>query len=103
MPSLDEPARELIGSLEQIGPKGDGEVSAEKAVSTEEDRKNSFVRGPVAWLKDRVEIFGSIGGQARRRTIMVEQKREEVMPEAAQEVPPAVSTDGQVNGVPAPA
>lgn len=109
MPNLDESARELVGSLEQIGPKGDGEISAEKSAKTEAERKKSFVRGPVAWLKDRIEIFGSIGGQPRRRTIVVEQKHEQVPGttaevNGAQEVPPpAVLTDGQANGIPPPA
>ncbi|EER27794.1 CRAL/TRIO domain containing protein [Coccidioides posadasii C735 delta SOWgp] len=104
MPNLDEPAQELVGALEGLGPKGDGEISTESSNKTVEERKRNFVKGPVAWLKDRIEIFGSIGGQKRRKTIPVqgEQKPSEtdqaVVSEAngvVVEVTPAATTEGE--------
>ncbi|WEW56007.1 hypothetical protein PRK78_001442 [Emydomyces testavorans] len=77
MPNLDEATRELAGVLEHLGPKGDGEISFENSSESVEERKKGFVKGPIAWLKDRIEIFGSIDGQVRRRTIPVRQKNED--------------------------
>ncbi|KAI1983429.1 hypothetical protein LOZ53_005858 [Ophidiomyces ophidiicola] len=80
MPNLDEPARELVGTLENLGPTADGELTTtniEKETSkTEEERKKNFTKGPIAWVKDRIEIFGSIGGKTRRKTVHVEQKQQ---------------------------
>ncbi|EEP78918.1 conserved hypothetical protein [Uncinocarpus reesii 1704] len=121
MPSLDEPARELVGVLEQLGPKGDGDIGQEELSKTNEERKKNFIKGPVAWLKDRIEIFGSIGGQDRRRTIPVERTQDaaghsepdhadaEIVetngdieksptPVAEPEEKPAVSSQNQLNG-----
>ncbi|KMU74792.1 LOW QUALITY PROTEIN: hypothetical protein CISG_00722 [Coccidioides immitis RMSCC 3703] len=103
MLNLDEPAQELV-RVEELGPKGDGEISTESSNKTVEERKRNFVKGPVAWLKDRIEIFGSIGGQKRRKTIPVqgEQKPSEsdqaVVSEAngvVIEVTPAATTEGE--------
>lgn len=67
MPNMDEPTRAVACALERIGEKGDGD---EKNDSGE----GGFVKGPVAWYGDHVDIYGSIEGESRRRTIAVEQK-----------------------------
>lgn len=57
MPYLDEPARELVGALE---------------TAPEEDQtKPNFIRGPVLFKGDRVDIIGKENGKARESSIPV--------------------------------
>ncbi|KAK2774796.1 hypothetical protein FQN52_006087 [Onygenales sp. PD_12] len=74
MPSLDEPAKEIASSMAQIGPRGDKEIPAD--VEDVGDTRQEFVKGPVRWNGDSVDILGSVGGAERRRNIPVPQKKE---------------------------
>ena len=67
MPKMDEPARALAGVLERIGEKGD----LDEKNNTEE---GSFVKGPLVCCGNQVDIYGSIEGESRRRTIPIEQR-----------------------------
>ncbi|GAD95398.1 phosphatidylinositol transporter, putative [Paecilomyces variotii No. 5] len=60
LPSLDEPARELIGALETSPANGQG--------------KPGFLKGPVLFKGDKIEVLGSEGGRPRRQEIPVEKK-----------------------------
>ncbi|PGH04924.1 hypothetical protein GX51_03220 [Blastomyces parvus] len=72
MPSLDEPAKELAGVLTRVGEKGTNEVSAaDLSTPVTGDTKTDFVKGPVAWTGETVEIMGSLGGADRRRTLTI--------------------------------
>ncbi|KAL1998582.1 hypothetical protein VTN02DRAFT_5934 [Thermoascus thermophilus] len=63
MPNLDEPARELIGGLE-TPPEGDS-------------KKPGFMKGPVLFKGDHVEVLGSVDGKPRRKTIPVPKKQQQ--------------------------
>ncbi|OJJ62139.1 hypothetical protein ASPSYDRAFT_55067 [Aspergillus sydowii CBS 593.65] len=61
MPYLDEPARELVGALE---------------TAPEEDQtKPNFIRGPVLFKGDRVDIIGKENGKARESSIPVSKSK----------------------------
>lgn len=57
MPNLDEPARELVGALETAPEEG--------------QTKPSFIKGPVLFKGDRVDIIGKESGKARESSIPV--------------------------------
>ncbi|KAL4739154.1 CRAL-TRIO domain-containing protein [Aspergillus similis] len=57
MPNLDEPARELIGALETA--PADGQT------------KPGFIKGPVLFKGDRVEVLGKENGKSRAATVPV--------------------------------
>ncbi|KAL2220143.1 putative phosphatidylinositol transporter [Thermoascus aurantiacus ATCC 26904] len=57
MPNLDEPARQLAGGLE-IPPKPG-------------EKKPGFVKGPVLFKGDHIEVLGTEGGKNRRMNIPV--------------------------------
>ncbi|KAA8647032.1 hypothetical protein EYZ11_005286 [Aspergillus tanneri] len=57
MPNLDEPARELLRPLET--PPSEGES------------KPGFIKGPVLFKGDHIEILGKLNGQSRKSTIPV--------------------------------
>ncbi|KAJ9218032.1 hypothetical protein DTO166G4_423 [Paecilomyces variotii] len=60
LPNLDEPARELIGALETQAENNNG--------------KPGFLKGPVLFKGDKIEVLGSEGGEPRRREIPVGKK-----------------------------
>lgn len=60
LPNLDEPARELIGALETPAENNSG--------------KPGFLKGPVLFKGDKIEVLGSEGGEPRRREIPVGKK-----------------------------
>ncbi|PGH19672.1 hypothetical protein AJ80_03827 [Polytolypa hystricis UAMH7299] len=68
-PSLDAPAKELAGVLDCVGERGDADYTT--------GERNGYVKGPVVWHGDRMEILGSVDGKERRRTIEVPKKRTE--------------------------
>jgi hypothetical protein len=57
MPNLDEPARELAGGLEN--PPEEGES------------KPGFIKGPLVWMGDKIEVVGTVNGKDRRDYINV--------------------------------
>jgi hypothetical protein len=57
MPYLDEPARELVSALETAPEEG--------------QTKPSFIKGPVLFKGDRVDIIGKENGKARESSIPV--------------------------------
>lgn len=61
-PLLDEPARELAGGLEL--PAGEGE------------KRPGFIKGPVLFHGDKIEVLGTENGKPRRATIPVPQPEE---------------------------
>lgn len=117
MPDLDEPARAVAGALERIGEMGDKDED-------DQSQKGIFLKGPVSFKGDRIEIYGSVKGEPRRRTLAVpphEPARDTVPPSGRKseddsglastlaaanledEKVVQVSQDGQANGaVPVP-
>ncbi|KAK2811436.1 hypothetical protein FQN50_002059 [Emmonsiellopsis sp. PD_5] len=77
MPSLDEPAKEIASAMAQVGPRGDKEIPAD--VEVVGDTRKEFVKGPVMWNGDSVDILGSVGGAERRRNIHIPKKKEVVV------------------------
>ncbi|KAL2820468.1 CRAL-TRIO domain-containing protein [Aspergillus cavernicola] len=61
MPALDESAREVIGALETAPAEG--------------QTKPSFVKGPVLFKGDRVEIIGKENGKSRESSVPVPQSK----------------------------
>jgi hypothetical protein len=57
MPNLDDEARKLVGGLET--PPAEGET------------KSSFIKGPILFKGDRVEILGKVNGESRKSSIPV--------------------------------
>ena len=62
MPNLDEPAREFAGILES--PSSSSSSSSSRA---------DFVKGPTAFNAENntIDIFGTVDGKARRKTIPI--------------------------------
>lgn len=63
MPYLDEPARELLSPLET--PPAEGET------------RPGFMKGPVLFKGDEIEILGKVDGETRRRTVPVPKKEQQ--------------------------
>ncbi|KAL5052019.1 hypothetical protein BDW71DRAFT_193502 [Aspergillus fruticulosus] len=61
MPNLDEPARELIGALETAPAEG--------------QTKPGFIKGPVLFKGDRVEVLGKENGKRRATTVPVPESK----------------------------
>ncbi|KAL4907556.1 hypothetical protein BDW74DRAFT_149421 [Aspergillus multicolor] len=61
MPYLDEPAREIIGALE--------------TAPAESQTKPGFIKGPVLFKSDRIEILGKENGKSRETTIPVPESK----------------------------
>ena len=61
MPNLDEPARELIGALETA--PADGQT------------KPGFIKGPVLFKGDKVEVLGKENGKSRATTVPVPESK----------------------------
>jgi hypothetical protein len=57
MPNLDAPAREIVGALETA--PAEGQI------------KPSFIKGPVLFKGDHVEIIGKKNGKSRQTTVPV--------------------------------
>jgi hypothetical protein len=57
MPNLDAPAREIVGALETAPVEG--------------QTKPSFIKGPVLFKGDHVEIIGKENGKSRQTTVPV--------------------------------
>lgn len=53
MPNLDEPARKLAGAIERT------------------EQEGGYLKGPMRFLGDHIEVLGSDQGQPRRQTIPV--------------------------------
>ncbi|KAE8372854.1 CRAL-TRIO domain-containing protein [Aspergillus bertholletiae] len=57
MPNLDDEARKLVSELET--PPAEGET------------KPSFIKGPVLFKGDHVEVLGKVNGESRKRSVPV--------------------------------
>lgn len=57
MPNLDDEARKLVGGLET--PPAEGET------------KPNFIKGPVLFKGDHVEILGKVNGESRKHSVPV--------------------------------
>ncbi|KAF7589942.1 hypothetical protein BBP40_003481 [Aspergillus hancockii] len=57
MPNLDDEARKIVGELET--PPAEGET------------KPSFIKGPILFKGDKVEILGKVNGESRKKSITV--------------------------------
>ncbi|KAL4797522.1 CRAL-TRIO domain-containing protein [Aspergillus venezuelensis] len=77
MPYLDEAAREVVGELE--------------TAPTEGQAKPGFIKGPVLFKGDTVQVLGKENGQARERSIPVPENKF-LKTEAA---PAAAETEGE--------
>jgi hypothetical protein len=53
MPNLDEPARKLAGAIEKT------------------EQEGGYLKGPMRYLGDHIEVLGTDQGQPRRQTIPV--------------------------------
>lgn len=70
MPNLDEEARALVGSVERVGPYADQPEDSEGAATQDvATRKANFVKGPVVIHDDKIDIYGSVKGETRRKTL----------------------------------
>lgn len=73
MPNLDDEARALVGSMERVGPyanqPADSEGAAAAAAADAATRKANFVKGPVVIHDDKIDIYGSVKGETRRKTL----------------------------------
>ena len=61
MPNLDEPARELVGALETAPAEGKS--------------KRGFIKGPVLFNDNKIEVLGTVNGDKRREVIPVPEKK----------------------------
>ncbi|PGH04291.1 hypothetical protein AJ79_07138 [Helicocarpus griseus UAMH5409] len=75
MPSLDEPAKEVASALSQIGERGDKDIPVDTPAGNVGDTRKQYVKGPVVWKGDEIEVYGTIDGAERRRTIAVPKKQ----------------------------
>ncbi|KAE8167795.1 SNase-domain-containing protein [Aspergillus tamarii] len=75
MPNLDDEARKLVGGLET--PPAEGET------------KPSFIKGPVLFKGDHVEILGKVNGESRKSSVPVpvSQAAESTTPAPEQQKP----------------
>jgi hypothetical protein len=101
MPILDEPARAIAGALERIGEYGDKDDTPTTATATTAEEKDGdkpqkpeFLKGPIAFKGDRMEIYGSVNGEPRRRTVPVPQR-----PVVKDTVPPSGRKSEDDSGV----
>lgn len=78
MPNLDEPARALIGPLERIGEFGDKEDPGKDSSNAE----RSFIKGPAAWSDNKMMVYGTVNGEARRKVIQPDIDPSELVPQA---------------------
>ncbi|KAK2756540.1 hypothetical protein FQN54_005433 [Arachnomyces sp. PD_36] len=82
MPKLDEAATEATGGGLYV-PKGEGSDEKE------------YVKGPVVWHGDKVEVLGSVDGKERRVEIKVPEKKEStVAAEGEKEAPTTEESKG---------
>jgi hypothetical protein len=96
MPNLDEPAREIVGALE--------------TAPTEGQTKPSFIKGPVLFKGDHVEIIGKENGKSRQTNIPVPKSKiaqpasqpSEAEKTEGTKTPAAESTTTATEEVPAP-
>lgn len=91
MPDLDEPARALIGPLERIGELGDKEDPGKDSPNAE----RSFIKGPAAWNDNKMMIYGTVKGEARRRVIQPDVDPSELVPQTTSK-PNGVAANPQV-------
>ncbi|KAL1958657.1 hypothetical protein VTO42DRAFT_4000 [Malbranchea cinnamomea] len=89
MPNLDEPARALIGPLERIGEFGDKEDSGKD----DQGAPKSFVKGPVVWNNNQIEIYGSVNGKQRNRVLAPDTDPKTVLKPAISSTPNGALTD----------
>ncbi|EFR00991.1 CRAL/TRIO domain-containing protein [Nannizzia gypsea CBS 118893] len=71
MPNLDEDARAQIGSLERVGQYADQPEDSEGAAKDTATRKANFVKGPIVIHDDKIDIYGSVKGGNRRKTLPI--------------------------------
>lgn len=69
MPNLDEEARALVGSIERVGQYADQPEDSEGAAQDVATRKANFVKGPVVIHDDKIDVYGSVKGETRRKTL----------------------------------
>lgn len=82
MPYLDEPARELLSPLET--PPAEGET------------RPGFMKGPVLFKGDEIEILGKANGESRRRTIPVPKQKQQRAGVEENEVPETANGSAHV-------
>lgn len=92
MPNLDEEARQVVGALET--PAAEGET------------KPSFIKGPVLFNGDTIEVLGKVNGESRKSTLpagtLAQQGEPAAIPvekAAAQETSDAATEDEKVAAV----
>ncbi|RAH73064.1 SEC14 family lipid-binding protein [Aspergillus aculeatinus CBS 121060] len=92
MPNLDGEARQVVGALET--PAAEGET------------KPSFIKGPVLFNGDTIEVLGKVNGESRKSTLpagtLAQQGEPAATPvekAAAQETPDAATEDEKVAAV----
>ncbi|KAM5448749.1 hypothetical protein MaudCBS49596_005256 [Microsporum audouinii] len=76
MPNLDEPARAIAGSLEKVGQYADLPEDSEAAKDAE-TRKANFVKGPVVVHDDKIDVYGSVKGESRRKSLPLHLSQDE--------------------------